>query len=174
MFLMTAKVHKRRLLAALGGLIVLIAGMLLFLRTPDAAETLASGRTRPEVKTAEQRKAYLESLGYEVGDESAMQVRIPREGGEVFRRYNELQKSQGFDLEKFAGKNVMRYEFEVKNFPGATAPVDATLLCCRGKLIGGDLTDTAPGGRVRGLVPAASEPPVESAASESTGALSAK
>ena len=156
MFLMTAKVSKRRILAALGGLIVLIAGMLLLFRSPDAAETLARGQKLPAVKTAEQRLAFLKELGYTPGDEKTMQVRIPKEGGEVFRRYNELQKSQGFDLTEFAGKNVMRYEFELQNFPGATAPVHATMLLYRGKLVGGDITDSSPGGKIQGLLPAQS------------------
>ena len=173
MFLMTAKVSRRRLLAAACGLIVLIAGMLLLLRHPDAAETLAPGELRPEVKTAAQRKEYLEKLGWEVGEEKTMQVRIPREGGEVFDRYNELQKSQGFDLTKFAGKNVLRYEFDVRNFPGADAPVHATLLCYRGRLIGGDLTDTSAGGKIQGLIPAQSKPS-ESTQTSVPGESSAK
>ena len=153
MFLMTAKVSRRRMLAALGGLIVLIAGMLLLFRSPDAAETIARGQNAPAVKTAEQRLAFLRELGYSPGEEKSMQVRIPKEGGEVFRRYNELQKSQGFDLTRFAGKNVMRCEFELRDFPGASAPVHATLLLYRGRLIGGDVTDSSPGGRVTALIP---------------------
>ena len=159
MFLMTAKVSRRRLIAAACGLLVLIAGMMLLLRTPEASETLASGAIRPAVKTPQLRKDYLEKLGWQVGEEQSMQVRIPKDGGEVFTRYNELQKSQGFDLTKFAGKTVQRCIFDVQNFPGASAPVRATLLLYRGRLIGGDLTDTSPGGKIQGLVPVPSEPP---------------
>ena len=32
-------------------------------------------------------------------------------------------------------------------------PVYATLLVCKDRIIGGDITDTTPGGRVQGLVP---------------------
>ena len=74
---------------------------------------------------------------------------IPKEPNTVFDRYNALQKCQGYDLSKFAGKKVMRYVYTVKNYPGATEPVYATLLICKNKVIGGDITDTAPGGKVK-------------------------
>ena len=43
----------------------------------------------------------------------------------------------------------MRYVYTVKNYPGATEPVYATLLIYKNKVIGGDITDTAPGGKVK-------------------------
>ena len=45
----------------------------------------------------------------------------------------------------------MRYVYKVENFPGATEPVYATLLIHKNEIIGGDITDTAPGGKVQGL-----------------------
>ena len=58
-------------------------------------------------------------------------------------------------LSKFAGKKVMRYVYEITNFPDAREPVYATVLVYRDKIIGGDITDTTPGGKVQGFVPAA-------------------
>ena len=74
------------------------------------------------------------------------QVRIPAAEGEVFLRYNSLQKSMGYDLSPFAGKTVMRYVYTVKNFPGATEPVYATVLISNIRVIGGDVTDTSADG----------------------------
>ena len=80
------------------------------------------------------------------------QVRIPDAAdNKVFARYNDLQLSQGFDLTQCAGKEVMRYVYEVKNYPGATEPVYATLLVHKNKVIGGDITNTAPGGKIQGF-----------------------
>ena len=76
---------------------------------------------------------------------------IPAQSGDVFDRYNALQKCQSYDLSKFAGKKVMRYVYEVKNYPGATEPVYATLLVHKNKVIGGDVTNTAPGGKIQGF-----------------------
>ena len=76
---------------------------------------------------------------------------IPAQTNDVFDRYNALQKCQSYDLSKFAGKKVMRYVYEVKNSPGATEPVYATLLVHKNKVIGGDITNTAPGGKIQGF-----------------------
>ena len=78
-------------------------------------------------------------------------VKIPKESSEVFSRYNNLQKSQGYDLTQFAGKNVMRYVYKITNYPGATEPVYATLLVYKNQVIGGDITDTAAKGKIQGL-----------------------
>jgi hypothetical protein len=86
------------------------------------------------------------------GGESGV-IRIPKAGDQVFDRYNELQKSQGYDLNKYAGKKVMRYVYQITNFPDAKEPVYATVLVYRDRIIGGDITDTTPGGRVQGFAP---------------------
>ena len=78
-------------------------------------------------------------------------VKIPVEDSEVFRRYNELQKSQGFDLTAYAGKTAVRYVYEVLNYPDADGPVYATVFVLEGKIVGGDVTDTGANGKMRGL-----------------------
>ena len=99
------------------------------------------------------RIAFLKSFGWDVAasPKESSQVKIPSEPSEVFDRYNALQKSQGYDLSAFAGKTVMRYVYKINNYPGATAPVYATLLVHKDQVIGGDVTDTAPGGKIRGF-----------------------
>ena len=79
------------------------------------------------------------------------QVRIPTETTEVYSRYNALQKSQGYDLTAYAGKTVMRYVYEIKNYPGATEPVYATVLVYKNQVIGGDVTDTGANGIMQGF-----------------------
>ena len=96
------------------------------------------------------------------------QMRIPEKSGEVFDRYNALQKSQGYDLSQYAGKTVMRYVYKVNNFPNATEPVYATLLVYKNQIIGGDVTDTAAKGAVQGFkMPGGTQTPAEAAPAES-------
>ena len=45
----------------------------------------------------------------------------------------------------------MRYVYKVNNYPGATDPVYATVLVYKNQVIGGDITDTAAGGKVQGF-----------------------
>lgn len=154
MLVMTTKVDKRKLLIAAAVVLAAIAA-LIFLGGKDAQPT-ASMTTAPAADTNDARVKFLTDLGWEVttSPAEATEVKIPRGNDEVFARYNELQKSQGYDLTKYAGKKVMRYVYQVNNYPGAKEPVYATLLVYKDKIIGGDITDTTPGGKVQGFVPA--------------------
>ena len=151
MLIMTTKVDKRKLLIAAAAVAAAI-GLLLFLGGGDSAPT-ASVSTAPAADTNDARVKFLTDLGWEVtaSPAEASEVKIPRGADEVFDRYNELQKSQGYDLTKYAGKKVMRYVYRITNFPNAKEPVYATVLVYRDKIIGGDITDPTPGGRVQGF-----------------------
>ena len=112
------------------------------------------------------RVQFLREQGWQVttSPKESGQVRIPQELTPVYSRYNALQQSQGFDLSKYAGKTVMRYVYEVNNYPGATQPVYATLLVYRDEIIGGDVTDTAAKGAIRGVKQMPQDSPSESPA----------
>ena len=152
MLIMTTKVDKRKLMIAAAALIAAIAA-LLFLGGGDDPQPTASMTTAPAADTNDARVKFLTDLGWEVttSPAEASEGRIPREADEVFDRYNALQKSQGYDLTKYAGKKVMRYVYQINNFPGAKEPVYATLLVYKARIIGGDITDTTPGGKVQGF-----------------------
>ena len=147
MMILTAKVDFKKIMVVLLSLAaVLLALILLFGgRSEDTAATSAG------VTANDDRVKFLESFGWQVTPtpREASQVRIPEESGEMFRRYNALQKGQGYDLSKFSGKKVMRYVYEITNFPGAQEPVYATVLVYKNKVIGGDVTDTAAHGKIR-------------------------
>ena len=156
MLIMTTKVDKPKLvlaaIAVIGAILLLLA-----LTGGDSAQPTASIASAPAADTNDARVKFLTDLGWEVtaSPAEAAEVKIPRDADEVFDRYNELQKSQGYDLAKYAGKKVMRYVYQINNFPDAREPVYATLLVYRDRIIGGDITDTTPGGRVQGFAPAA-------------------
>ena len=153
MLIMTTKVDKRKLLIAAVAVVAAIA-LLAALGGGDSAPT-ASMSTAPAADTNDARVKFLTDLGWEVtpSPTESGEIRIPKAGDQVFDRYNELQKSQGYDLNKYAGKKVMRYVYQITNFPDAKEPVYATVLVYKDKIIGGDITDTTPGGRVQGFAP---------------------
>ena len=149
MMVMTAKVNFKKIAIILAAAVgVILATILLFGGNDDATPTAAG-----TVSDNDSRVAFLESFGWDVTTSplESSQVRIPNEESEVFERYNALQKSQGYDLTAYAGKNVMRYVYQINNYPGATQKVYATLLSYKDQVIGGDITDTAPGGQIRGF-----------------------
>ena len=151
MLILTTKVDKRKLIIAAAAVLAAIV-LLMTLGGGETAPTAAM-TTAPAAGTNDARVKFLTELGWEVTPSPAesSQVQIPKGEDPIFRRYNELQKSQGYDLTKYAGKQVMRYVYEIQNYPGAKEPVYATVLVYKDKIIGGDITDTTPGGKIHGF-----------------------
>ena len=146
MMMMTAKVNIKKLLIALAAAAALIIALISMLGGNDDS-------TVPTMSDNDSRVAFLEAQGLQVttSPTEASQVKIPTEMTPVYSRYNDLQKSQGYDLSKYAGKTVMRYVYEVKTDPEADQPVYATLLVYKNQIIGGDVTDTGANGSVRAV-----------------------
>ena len=97
MVVMTAKVSKKKLLLAAAAVLLVIV-LVFCLRDPGGADGAGAQE--------DARAAFLTSFGYSVRPEpvQVQQVKIPDAPSEVFDRYNELQKSQGYDLSTLAGK----------------------------------------------------------------------
>ena len=150
MFVMTAKVNKKKIILALAAAAVLIVMLIMIFGGGNGESTPTAA---PSISTNEGRVKFLNSFGWEVASSptESGQVKIPDTTSEVFSRYNALQKSQGYDLSRYAGKTVTRYVYKIKNYPGATEPVYATLLIYKDQVIGGDVTDTGAKGVIRGF-----------------------
>ena len=165
MMVMTAKVNPKKIFIALAAVAGLIIALILTLGGGKSADPAAV----TTMSDNDSRVQFLKDNGWEVttSPKESGQVRIPKEMSPVYERYNELQKSQGYDLSQFAGKTVMRYVYQVNNYPGATEPVYATLLVYKNQIIGGDITNTAVKGSVQGLKSSGSTLP-STAPSETT------
>ena len=139
MVVMTAKVSRKKLLLAAVA-VAAIAALVLLLRPAGAA-----------AQNADDRAAFLASFGYTVVDApvQTQSVRIPAEPSEVFDRYNALQKSQGYDLSALAGKTVTRYVYPLTDC--GEGEWFATVLEYRGKIVGGDVANSASGGQMHGF-----------------------
>lgn len=156
---MTAKVDLKKILILIAAVAAVILSLCLLLGGNNGDATASAPTATATANDA--RVKFLTDFGWEVASspKESSQVRIPEESSEVFDRYNALQKSQGYDLSAFAGKKVMRYVYEVKNYPGASEPVYATLLVYKDKIIGGDVTNTSARGKIQGFkMPAQTAP----------------
>ena len=170
MLVMTAKVDKKKIIIVVAAVLAVIAILALLFSGNDSTPTASTG-----VANNDARVAFLKSFGWDVTTSpvESGQVRVPENGNEVFSRYNELQKSQGYDLNTYAGKTVMRYVYQINNFPNATAPVYATLLVYKNQVIGGDITDTSAKGGIRSFkMPLQNPQPTLPSASAPTGSIS--
>lgn len=150
MLVMTAKVDKKKIAIILAGIAAVVA-LLFMLLGGGSDQPVSAGVT--SVASNDDRVNFLSGFGWELTNSpvESSQVRIPEQTSEVFERYNTLQKSQGYDLSAYAGQTVMRYVYQVNNYPGATEPVYATLLISKNQVIGGDVTDTAAKGVIQGF-----------------------
>ncbi len=146
MMMMTAKVDMKKIVLVLAGIAAAIIALVLLFGGSEAPAAPAASDNDSRVK-------FLEEHGWQVSasPQESSQVKIPETMTPAYDRYNALQKSQGYDLSQYAGQTVMRYVYKVNNYPGATAPVYATVLVYKNQIIGGDVTNTAPGGVIQGF-----------------------
>ena len=130
------------------GLILVLTGVIVIVVTFTSNHIKSSERVMSSVtlETNDQREEYLTSLGWEFKTNcEEKQVQIPSEFNDVYLRYNEIQKSQGFDLEPYKGQQVTVYTYNITNYAGYENRdcIYANLLVCNNMLIGGDVCSTS-------------------------------
>lgn len=150
MFVFSFKASRFRLLfaAVLCGAIAFAAVLLM----PESEHTVTVNgvgldqRIRFDgIKDTPSLVEFAESLGFAVEPEpvESVETKIPHKFDALLSAYNDLQKSQGFNLAKYRGKAVRRSTFRVTMLPnGQTLPEDDVLLSlivCKSTVIGGDL-----------------------------------
>lgn len=126
---------------------VVLAAVVLALILIGQLLTVSSGSI--DASTNEKRVQYLKSLGFSV-DETAQSVKetvLPMEFGDVYKKYNNLQRKAGFDLSNYRGKTVMVYTYLLLQ-DGETA---VHLMVCDGKVIGGDIASLKIDGEMKPL-----------------------
>lgn len=150
MFIKTIKVKKPAVALAAAAAIILciiiVIAVIIGLMGKPTVYTL---------KTEAQRQEFMRSMGWEVSEEylECRVVTIPEEWNDVYEEYNKLQKEQGFDLEKYKGKTVEVYTYQVYNYEGHENKdcMVCNLMICDGVLIGGDVCCTELDGFMQGL-----------------------
>lgn len=148
MFIITAKCSKRRVVK-----ILLIFALLLSLFLALRACRHSSPPPVIAAGTNEERIAYLASLGWGVNDQpiETLSVTLGETLEEPYLSYNDLQRSQGFDLTRYCGQTLSRYTYVVTNYPDASLPCQADLYVCDGALAAGDIVCTGENGFMAGL-----------------------
>ncbi len=119
----------------------------------EEGSVLASG-TATEIdfsgiKTSEDRIAFIEGFGIKVDSvsEQSCPFTMPDSFDRVIVGYNELQKRQGLDLSKYAGKRVTRYTYKVENY-NSEDDVLVNLFVYRSRIVACDLSTADPEGFV--------------------------
>lgn len=141
MFIVTAKVPRRKLLAGSVTVLCCCLAVAAALIVTVGREAVATSAEASGVRSNEDRVAYLSELGWQVAETPVMteELLIPETFDESYDNYLALQAQQGFDLTKYTGKRVKRYTYEITNYSDGQQGVQAALLVYRNKVIGGQL-----------------------------------
>lgn len=150
MFVFSFKASNFRIICVLAACVAAVAVSIALL--PNAGYSLnvnkiegMSDLNKINVKNAEGRIEYLETLGYDVKPEpvSSTEEKLPKVFDAVTEKYNDLQRLQGFDLTKYAGKKLAGYTYEISSFPDQTNFGDrqylATLIVYKNKVVAADV-----------------------------------
>lgn len=153
--IITAKLPRRKLaIGVAAAALACCAALVLGLGTGPSQTASAPAAPSPRgVKSNEDRIAYLQSWGWEVGAEpiATEELLIPKEMDASYDDYLTLQGDQGFDLSKYAGKRVKRYSYEITNYPSGESGVQANLLIYKNTVIGGEVLSPKLDGFLHGL-----------------------
>ena len=108
--------------------------------------------------TQEEAAQFLQDRGWKLNTDSVTkeEIVIPTEFSDVYERYNNLQKKQGYDLSAYRGETVTQFTFQVLNFTEYDGTpcenAEAHLLVLGGEIIGGDVCSLSVSGRMTGIV----------------------
>ena len=151
MLIVTTRLTRKKAALSVILLGVALAGAIILVGRISAPEE----NPLPQLKDNQQCVDYLLSLGWEVAPEplETLQILLPETLEEPYRTYNQLQLSQGFDLEACCGKQVSRFTYAVRNYPGRSEGVQANLYVCEEQPVAGDLCCPGTDGFQEPLIP---------------------
>ena len=82
---------------------------------------------------------------------------IPSVFDGIYEEYSDLQKEQGFDLERSMGKEATIIKYQILNYPDYPDNAVATMIICEDRLIGGDISITGENGFTEPLLSPAAQ-----------------
>ena len=152
MFICSVKAKTLRFFGLIVLCLCVISAVGIVLADANAAPASAAGISLENVKTEKDRRAFLEAVGLTPTKdaESAAEITLPKALDAVLLGYNEIQKQQGLDLSRYAGKTVTRYTYRIADQNGA--PTYANLILYRNTVVGADVTATGSDGFVKPLL----------------------
>ncbi len=111
------------------------------------------GLNLPKVKDNDERITMIEALGWEVMTEPVQikEIALPESFDEELLEYNELQKSQGLDMEKYLGERAKCYSYLILNYQGTDDEVWLNLIIINDRVVAGDVSSRNLDGFVHGI-----------------------
>jgi len=154
MFIYSVKASTLKFIGALLAAVCVLTLLVVFVPNYDSAYASSEGKiSYSGIKTNDDRIEFLKQFSWEIKPTALeeVSVKIPKDFDAIFTAYNKLQEKQGFNLEKFKGKEVMRYTYEITNYPDFDGTVYANILIYKNKVIAADICTAQANGFVHGL-----------------------
>ena len=128
-------------------LIALLCSVLLVIAL--ASQVSEAKNTPKNADTNVKRSDFATSLGYDIYEECIQSKKtvIPQEFSDTYEKYNEIQKTAGYDLKKYAGSTVTVYKYKLKDKENTFL----NLIVYNGRVIGGDVSENSINGSMKSL-----------------------
>lgn len=152
MFVISLKMSKLKIAIA-SFAVILIGAILTFSLYNINTTDVSTKNVKTTLLDNSQRIEFLKSFGWEVSKEATevVEVVIPNEFDDVYKKYDEIQKKQGYDLLKYKGKRVKRWTYDVLNYPDGKVNIKANILTYENKVIAGDICSVELDGLMHGF-----------------------
>lgn len=157
MFVISLKSEKlKKILVLCLVAVFAVIGGIVYVSKSDTTPVSNIGGIEMKASTAEERLLFFSQFGWEINEDpvEVKEVIIPEEFDETYSKYNELQKTQGLDLEPFKNVRVKMWCYEIRNYPGYEDKENIILgniLVYDGIVIGGDVSSTELDGFMHGF-----------------------
>lgn len=136
-------------------LFILVTAVSLMILSKESQQTAGDGGIISFAETDKERLEFISQFGWLVEEEAycVKEVVIPEEGDDTYNAYNDLQRSQGFDLNEYAGVRAKCWTYIIKNYEGYENQecIHINLLVYDGMVIGGDVCSVELDGFMHGF-----------------------
>ena len=109
---------KRRLIVCIVGIAVFAVSFAFLTGIRDDDHIEFNGQSfSVRAETIDDHKRFASQFGLKLSKNPVMiqKVIIPEKFSRVYKEYNELQRSQGFDLEPYSGQKCIIYTYKIEN-----------------------------------------------------------
>ncbi len=159
MFVFSITSKKIKVISVLCAVIAAGLGVLSYVFYKCAQQPISNDKLELTVNNSAEDMAgilkFISNYGYSVLNEpdEIKEIVIPYEFNDVYLNYNEIQKSQGYDLTEYAGKCVKQWTFTVTDYPDFenTEYIKINILIYQGQVIGGDVCSVKSDGFMHGF-----------------------
>ena len=154
MFVYSVRASTVKFFAVVALIVSVLVGAMAIGNSRAVAASASAAIKFSGIKTNEDRIEFILQFGPEVSGEPIETVKfsVPESFDKVISAYNEIQKSQGLNLEKYKNKKVTRYTYKIDKWADYEGEVCVNLIIYRSTVVACDISSKDPAGFVEPLI----------------------